>query len=156
MQSTTTAQKTKQQLFDHCLAYAKNHRAICSTALANAVEGANEESKNTAGDKYETGRAMLQLETEACARRLDEAAEQHAFLKTISVSNQLTCVENGALVRTTLGNFFISISADELIIDGEEYCPISMESPIGQAIRGRKAGESTYFRGKPVSVLSVY
>ena len=41
--------------------------------MVNAQQAANEEGKSSAGDKYETGRAMMQIERDKAAQQLDEA-----------------------------------------------------------------------------------
>lgn len=146
----------KTQLYKHCVAYIKTHIEINSSALSNAQEAVNEETKNTAADKYETTRAMKQLETEAFGRRLDEALAQQQVLKKIDISQPCDTVKPGALVYTSFGNFFIAISADEITIDGEEYSIVSIESPIGQAIANRAAGSTISFRGKTLKIFEIY
>ena len=41
--------------------------------MNDAQLSANEEGKSSAGDKYETGRAMMQIEREKAANQLEEA-----------------------------------------------------------------------------------
>ena len=41
--------------------------------MANAQESANAEEKSSAGDKYETGRAMMQIERDKAAQQLNES-----------------------------------------------------------------------------------
>jgi transcription elongation GreA/GreB family factor len=145
----------KEKLYKHCVDYVNNHIEIISGAVSEAQDAVNSETKNTAGDKHETERAMKQLETEAFGRRLDEAMQQHKLLKAIDISKKYEFVAPGALVDTSLGAFFIAISADEIEIEGEEYCVVSPESPIGQAMVNRKAGDSFLFRGNSVRVVDI-
>jgi hypothetical protein len=51
------------------------HQRIASAeeAIRMAQESANQEGKSSAGDKYETGRAMAQLEIEKASGQLAEA-----------------------------------------------------------------------------------
>lgn len=114
-----------------------------------------EETKNTAGDRYETERAMKQRQTELFGKRIDEAIKQREILEMINPLKLHDSVETGALVTTSAGIFFIAISTDEVMIDEEEYCIISAESPIGMAMAGRKKGESFYFREKSIRITDV-
>lgn len=146
----------KQKLYKHCLDYVKNHIEIISSAVSNAQDAANEEDKNSAGDKYETSRALKQRETETFGLRLKDALAQEQLLKSIDISKEYTLVKPGALVYTSIGIFFIAISADEVTIDDEEYCIISPESPIGQVMANRTAGSQVFFREKQIRILEIY
>jgi len=150
----TTLDKSavKQRLYTHCLDYVTHHIEINQRMVDESQEAANEETKNTSGDRYETERAMKQRETELFGKRIEEALQLRATLMSINADRQCTIVQPGALVFTTAGIFFIAISSDEIIIDGEEYCMISVDSPIGAAMAGKRAGESFTFRGKKFSI----
>lgn len=113
------------------------------------------ETKNTAGDRYETERAMKQRETELYGKRIEEVVLQRSILLDIDPSKEYQVVQPGSLVISSAGNFFIAISADEVVIDGEEYCNISIDSPIGSAMADKKAGETFNFRGKIFSITTV-
>ena len=143
------------RLYKYCVEYCETAIDINSKALFNAQEAANAETKNTAGDKHETGRAIKQLETESLGHRLDNAKAQYQVLQTIDIDHAYTSVKPGALVYTSMGNFFIAVSADEVEIDGEEYCIISAVSPIAQAMNDCSAGSSFTFRGKMIKIFQI-
>lgn len=146
----------KLELYKHCLEYVRKHIEIYNKAISNAQEAVNSEDKNSAGDKYETDRAMMQRETETLGRRLAEAQKLHQTLQTIDLSSNFKIVKPGALVYTSIGIFFIAISVDEIKIDNEEYCIISPESPIGQAMANCAAGSTFSFRGKSIKIMEIY
>ena len=52
----------KKQLYDLCQAVVQQRIDTARHAMTAAQESANEEGKSSAGDKYETGRAMAQIE----------------------------------------------------------------------------------------------
>ncbi len=149
------SQELKLQLYKHCLKYVNHQIDIINRALDDAQSAANEETKSSAGDKYETGRAMKQRESELLVRRLNDAHALQKTLHQIDVSKNCDSVKPGALVTTSMGIFFIAISADEVVIDNEEYCLISQESPIGEAMLHCKAGESFRFRERVVKVIAI-
>jgi transcription elongation GreA/GreB family factor len=152
-----TIQKTdlKLQLFKHCTEYIEKHIEIISHAVSEAQDAVHSESKNTAGDRYETERAMKQRETELFGKRIDEAMEQHQMLQMMDVSKHYNSVQPGSLVLTSIGPFFIAISTDEIVIEEVEYFVISIDSPIGQAMANKSAGESFTFRGKSIKISVV-
>ncbi|HMA64750.1 MAG TPA: hypothetical protein VKO63_06125 [Chitinispirillaceae bacterium] len=149
------SQELKLQLYKHCLDYVNHQIEIIKTALDDAQSAANDETRNSAGDKYETGRAMKQLESESLVKRLNAAHALQKTLHQIDISKNCDSVKPGALVTTSIGIFFIAISADEVVIDNEEYCLISQESPIGEAMLNCKAGASFKFRDKTIKIIAV-
>jgi sortase (surface protein transpeptidase) len=54
----------KTRLHSLCVSYVGQRIETAQRAIAIAQASANEETKSSAGDKYETGRAMAQLEIE--------------------------------------------------------------------------------------------
>lgn len=124
-------------------------------AMQAAQVSANEESKSSAGDKYETARAMGQLDREMHGRQYDQAHQERLLLEKISKNEVFTKIAFGALAQTTAGWFFVAVSAGVLTHDGQKVMVVSPQSPIGQALMGRKAGESFTFRGKEDRILSV-
>lgn len=152
---TTEKKDIKLQLFKHCTDYIEKHIEIIRHAVSEAQQAVNGESKNTAGDRYETERAMKQRETELFGKRIDEAMKQHQILQIINASKQYSSVQPGALVSTSIGSFFIAISTDEVVIDDIEYCIISIDSPICQAMINKNIGEAFLFRGKNITINEI-
>ena len=54
----------KEQLFTQCLAFIDNRLITIKNTMQEIQESLLSETKSSAGDKHETGRAMLQLERE--------------------------------------------------------------------------------------------
>lgn len=145
----------KQQLFDHCQRYVAQRLDTITSALEAVRQAANEETKSSVGDKYETGRAMMQLEQEKLAQQLAEVQQLQFTLNKIPLEKQSPQVGEGSLVATSQGNYFIAISAGKLEIAGQVYYAISLASPIGALLAGRKLGETVSFRGQPLAIMGV-
>ena len=60
----------KIELYNSCLAHIEDQIARANSAMANAQQDSNQQTKSSAGDKYETGRAMAQLDKERYAQAL--------------------------------------------------------------------------------------
>lgn len=136
--------------------YVAEHIAINRNAVLEAQSAVMGETKNTAGDRYETERAMKQRETELFGKRLDESLKMEQQLLAIDGSKRYASAVTGALVSTSIGNFIIAISADEVVIDEIEYDIISHESPICLAMAGKTVGESFMFRDKTVRIIDIW
>lgn len=117
-------------------------------AIADARESAANETKSSAGDKYETAREMLQQDIDLNMVRLAKAKEQQQVLKYIDPEQVNAIAMPGSLVVTNNGNFYIAISAGHFVIEGAKYYAISIDSPIGGKLKGKKAGEKFSLNGK--------
>ena len=120
-----------------------------------AQASANEEGKSSAGDKYETGRAMAQLEIEKASSQLAEANKLKQALEKISVDAWGPIVNPGSLVITNQGSYFISIAAGRLTVDDEIWFAISAGSPLGASLVGKKEGDVVKLMGKEIVVEKV-
>ena len=134
-------QEKKAALFALCEAYVQQRIDNARQAMESAQEAANSESKSSAGDKYETGRAMAQLERDRNAQLLAEAQKIAGDLARLNIEKLYETAQPGSVVTTNRGWFFISIGAGKLVLDNVDYFAVSSASPIGIALTGRKAGE---------------
>ena len=103
--------------------------------LIEETRASNNDTKSSMGDKYETGREMLQQEINNLQRQLNESLNQQSIIQKIT-SDPLSKVQNGALVKTDRGLFYISASAGEIIVDQQKIMTVSAESPLAKAMYG--------------------
>jgi hypothetical protein len=145
----------KQQLYAQCLAYIKLRMDAAEHAFKDAEKASNDDTKSSAGDKYETGRAMMQQEKDRNTTQLNETNKLMVALNHISTKGSAGIAETGSLVITNNGKFYIAISAGNLVVDGERYFAISPASPIGLILKGKKAGDEFSLNGKVYKVEQV-
>lgn len=113
------------------------------------------ESKSTAGDKHETGRAMAQLEQEKLGRQVLSARELQQAIAQIKPEEQHSEIQYGSLVKTGNGWFFFSVGIGKLIVDSESVFCLTMTSPLGNVLKGKKEGDSIQFNGRTISILEI-
>ena len=130
--------------------------ATAQEAISMAQSSANEETKSSAGDKYETGRAMMQLEIEQNSAQLAETLKLKEVLAKVYIDKPTQKVDDGSLVITNQGNFFMAISVGQVVIDDKTFLVIASESPIGAKLKGLKAGESLSFNNKTYKIEQVW
>ncbi len=138
----------KKQLHTKCSEITLKRVQDLSTIIQEAQNAANNETKSSAGDKHETGRAMAQLETEKLSKQLAEALKLEQTLTQINPESNHLQVGLGSLVTTNNGKFYISISLGKLELNSETYFVISPVSPIGKLLNGLKQNESFSFNGR--------
>lgn len=145
----------KAQLYQHCKAYVQAKISAARAAMDEAQLAANNETKSSMGDKYETGRAMMQLEKQKHAQQLAEALKLKQVLDQIEPNKPCEQVGSGALAHTDTASYYFSISAGKIKQEEKTIFAISMASPIGQLLKGKKAGEQVNFRGKMIEILTI-
>jgi predicted Zn-dependent protease len=145
----------KQVLYNQCVAYVQSRMAAAEQAFKAAEQASNDDTKSSAGDKYETGRAMMQQEKDRNTIQLNEANKLMVALNSISTKGNSNIIETGSLVLTDSGKFYIAISAGTLTIDKESYFAVSAAAPICMQMIGRKAGDEFEVNGKKYKVEEV-
>ena len=102
----------KPLLFAHCQNYIKAKKLLLEKQK-NALQLAlTSESKSSAGDKHETGRAMIQLEREKLGNQIAEVEQNQQRLNAIKNHKSTKSVTIGSIVLTDQANYFIAIAAD--------------------------------------------
>lgn len=145
----------KKQLLEWCQQYVEDRIATSQRAIAAAQQSANEDTKSSMGDKYETGRAMAQLEIEKNTAQLHESLRLKQVLARLEGGGEGAAARLGSLVRTNRGNYFLSISVGKVSIEGEDYFAISPQSPIGNKLMGLSKGAQMDFNGQLFNIVEV-
>lgn len=145
----------KKELYDLCREYLQRRIQAAQQAIAAAQQSANSETKSSSGDKYETGRAMMQLEVEKNSAQLAESLKLQHALDQINIDIQPSSVQPGSLVVTDGGVFFIAISLGKVDLHDKTYLVISPGSPLGQMLLGLKAGGRVTFRDRAYVIKEI-
>jgi len=145
----------KLSLYKSCLAFIDARIENARQALKDAQEASNNESKSTAGDKHDTTRAMMQIEAEQASKQIKEAEKLRDELKRIIPTKTYDTVVAGSLVITTSGNYFVTIAAGKITVENQTYFAVSVSSPIMQALKGLKAGDTAVLNGNKIQITAV-
>ena len=145
----------KEELYRQCLTYVQTRMDAAQQGINEAQQASKEDTKSSAGDKYETGRAMMQQETDRNMAQLNEANKLKVALNSINPAIGHNAAEPGSIIKTNNGNFYLAISAGTLTGNGESYFAISPASPIGLKMKGLKAGEEFVVNRKGYKIISI-
>jgi len=145
----------KKELFIACLEFINQQEETVVNIIRSNRNALATETKSSAGDKHETGRAMLQLEIEKASQQLVGINEMKIVLSKIIIDSNSNIVKLGSVVYTNQANYFLSISVGQINISNNLYYAISSGSPIGKLMLGKKAGDVFVFR-KPIIIQEVY
>lgn len=161
---------SRSSLIARCRQQLEASRLGYLAELESLDKAAAGETKSSAGDKYETSREMIAQSRNLMARNL---AETEATLQSLermelghgkpglpvqgvpaddALSEKIIL---GSLVETSLGWYLVGVSLGEVEILGQSVKTLTLASPLGQALRGKSAGDPLPWRGGTLKILSV-
>ncbi len=138
---------TKQDLYNQCVQLVDMRFKSIQGHILDIQNSLLSETKSSAGDKHETGRAMLQLEREKAGRQLAEINKLRTALSKINIEKKTTYVGLGSLVYTSKAHYFIAVSLGALKGGEKSFYAISPSTPIGELLMGKRIGEEVSFNG---------
>jgi len=145
----------KLELYNFCLEFVDSRFQTIQNTIKEIQESLLSETKSSAGDKHETGRAMLQLEREKAGNQLAEIQKVKEALYKIDLTKSSKKIGLGSVVFTTKSNYYLSISAGALKVKDELFYAISPNTPIGQLLIGEKSGSKVVFRGQQFEIEKI-
>ena len=150
------ANNFKQSVIDTCKHLLQQRAFTAEQAMNAAQEAANGEDKSSAGDKYETSRAMGQLDRNMNAKQLAEVQKELAELERLEKNPPKTdMVYSGSLIKTSMGYLYIAVGLGKQEIENQNVVLLSKNSPLALALLGKKAKEQIAFNGKNIGVEQI-
>lgn len=146
---------TKELLLEQCERYVNTRYETIEKTITSYQKDLNSETKSSAGDKHEIGRAMLQLEMEKAGQQLASIQKMRDILAKIDSSKTSTVANLGAVIYTNNGNYFLSISAGQIEVDKTVFFAISLSSPIGNLLLGKKVGDIIFWNQKEIVIQTI-
>ncbi len=145
----------KHSLFQQAIELLDKKTVVLQQAMAETNESMQSDTKSSAGDKYETGREMMQIELNNLQSQLNQIEQSRADIQRINLSSEHSEIGFGSLVKTNLGVYFISIGLGQVKYLNQSYYFVSLASPIGKTLLGHKAGNTICFNGRELSLLEI-
>jgi len=145
----------KEKLYNACVAFVEKRFLKIESTIADIQTSLLSETKSSAGDKHETGRAMLQIEREKAGQQLAEIGKVKEALSKVETTKTHNTIAIGSVVYTSKSNYYIAISAGELKFNNEKFYAISPSTPIGQLLMGKAEGERISFREQNFAIEKV-
>lgn len=134
----------KEKLYSACTKFVQDRANTIENIINSNQKALSSETKSSAGDKHETGRAMLQLEMEKVSLQLKGIHEMKSVLAKMNLEKSDNA-KLGSIIITNNTYYFLAVSAGKIKIENQVYYAISPSSPIGSLLLGKKAGDSFIF-----------
>jgi hypothetical protein len=148
--------KYKQGLKAQCTIMLRERVDTARQAMESAQESANNEGKSSAGDKYETARAMSQIDRDRSAGQMDEAIQDMLLLQSIDADKIYDEVNNGAIVVCGSTIYFIATGIGSLSYQGDKVIVLSPKAPLSNLLRGKVKGDSVTFNRHTFDISDVF
>ena len=117
-------------------------------SISYIQEARNNETKSSAGDKYETSRVMMQAELDKQNLLLQQFLQQKNVFLKIQRTKPSEKIDFGSWVETNQGNYLIAVGIGKV----REAFVISLASPLGMALKGQKRGDKIIFQNKEYKI----
>jgi hypothetical protein len=145
----------KKTLFNHCKTHLEKKMKVLEQLKKNLQKDLTYETKSSAGDKYETARAMIQLENEKLSNQIHEIELNYQKLNTIKDFQTSKSISLGSIIFTDKANYYVAIAADFFEVNSKVFYCISSQSPIGKLLIGKKINESIMFNDVQSTILEI-
>lgn len=145
----------KSSLYRYCQDQLQGKIQVIQSALASITESRDNETKSSVGDKYETGRAMMQLEEEKYRTQLANVLQSKSIFDRIDPKQAPQKVEIGSLVQTDQGWYYLAVAIGKATLHGKTIFIISTDAPVGRLLMHKKAGDQIAFQGRKFSILNI-
>ncbi|GAO43103.1 hypothetical protein [Flavihumibacter petaseus] len=146
----------KKRLSRFCRETIESRIATARQAMDSAQEAANAEEKSSAGDKYETARAMGQLNKEMFARQLAGHLKELSEFNSLNTDAVHQIVTPGALLQCSGALFFfLSAGLGKQTVDGQPILFLSPHAPLAKTIINKKPGDQLTFNGRVMTIESI-
>jgi transcription elongation GreA/GreB family factor len=145
----------KQQVHEHCQQIVAGKLHALQEKLQDLADSAANETKSSAGDKFETARAMLHIEQDQVRRQIAELKAQLSVLNGVDPTLQPECVVLGSLVRIQDAWYYLSIGLGKVQVAGETVFILSPQSPLGQQLKGLSLGDDLSLNGRKMVVTKL-
>ena len=145
----------KKELLKACISFVEKREQTIQKTIVSNQKALVSETKSSAGDKHETGRAMLQLEMEKAGQQLASIILLKTTLQKVDIESVSQTIRLGSLIITNRGNYFLAISIGKISIENTSYFVVSAVSPIGKLLLGKQKGAAFVFNGMKFQIQKV-
>jgi uncharacterized small protein (DUF1192 family) len=145
----------QEQLFQLCLTDIDERVAVLRASIAEARDAQQNDTKSSAGDKFETTREMMTQQIETLSLQLSEVEAQRHLLLSISNVAPAAQIQAGSVVYTDAANFYISVSVGTKRLNNDVFICLSASSPLGKLLVGKTAGDEISFNKKQYIVKAI-
>jgi hypothetical protein len=143
----------KEKIYETAITQVKEKINLLKAERKAINDGILEDTKSSAGDKFETGRETMSQDIMTVEKQLKQAMfEFDELCRLQAIKEASPTIQEGSLVKVGSDTYLISISLGQLTVDGQKLFMLSQSSPLGEILVGHKKNDQVEFRGKTILI----
>ena len=146
----------KGKLREYCINTLEERLMTVELLITRAQQSANEEGKSSAGDKYETSRAMGHLEKEMYQQQAASIRSEILSARSVEADKQFSQVVRGALIIADDLFIFICVGIGKKKIDNIEVLFISQDAPLFKLLQNKKVHDAFMINKRSVLISAIW
>jgi len=145
----------REKAYHACLKELDHRIATTKQQMDDADASAQNETKSSAGDKFETTRAMMQREKENNKVKLIKLMELKHQFQSVPKEGTDEKISLGSFIKSSKGVFYISIGLGKIKSEDISFVAVSPEAPLVRNLIGKAKGETITFNNQQIEILDV-
>lgn len=125
-------------------------------AITSLKEEQAEGGKSAMGDKYETSAELTRTEIEKFQVQWNQYQKWEATVKNFAAQSTSSLVKPGSIVFTDTQVFLVGIAVGKLSVKQQDIYCLSAASPMGQALLGKKVGQSISLNQQELKIKKLW
>ncbi len=146
----------RKQVKEEVLTQLQKQIVNINEQITSLTEDAQNDAKSSAGDKHETGLAMMHLEQEKLSAKLRDLLQFETIVLKLPEEKQTDKVTLGSIVKTSKGIFYVSIAIPALKFQNQTVVCISPSAPLMKLLLNKTSGEEITFNSITYKILEIY
>ncbi|MCT4673175.1 MAG: hypothetical protein N4A37_08040 [Prolixibacteraceae bacterium] len=127
---------------------------LCKKGVEDLKDALVNDTKSSAGDKYETSRERISSDLNRLELQLIQYQKSYTFASKINMEPK-DRVEVGSLVLTNDGVYLFFLPLGKVECENGPFYSLSITSPIGQLFKNKEVGAEVTFQGRQYKILDV-
>ena len=123
--------------------------------ISSLSQDAQNDAKSSAGDKHETGLAMMHLEQEKLNAKLAELLNMQQIAVKLSENKTVEKVVLGSIVKTSKAVFYLSVPIQSVNYKNTQVFCVSVHAPLIQHLLNKKLGTEVTFNNITYKILEI-
>ena len=144
-------------ILKHLLGHVDKDLAEAKARMASLKESLGAESKSSAGDKHETGRAMIHLEQERVQDTVGRLEHMRGILVQRAAQDKpIQRVSPGALVETTGPWVLVGVPLGKVQLPNALVLCVGAEAPLAQQWHGAQPGDQVALGPQKLTIQAIH
>jgi len=146
----------KEKVIEHIKNDLQKRMNSYASSMLDIQNSVNNETKSSAGDKYETGRSMSQMELSMQQAQYKKVEYDFVMMEQIEKKKSGNSIETGSLVKTNSGYYFIAISFGKINVGNTDIVVLSPLTPLAKTLLNKRVGDTAIFNQQQLLIQKIW